>query len=100
MVGATDGATGDGGAVKVAPHGLIQTSGAGSTGLIAQSIGGGGGAAVAVDADGLVREPSVEQANTAPAPRTMLPRFPAYSVPQGAGSSGPVAATTGARQEG
>src|SRR3546814_9229156 len=66
MVGATDGATGDGGAVKVATHGIIQTSGAGSTGLIVQSIGGGGGAAVAVDADGLVREPIVEQANAAP----------------------------------
>src|SRR3546814_6236980 len=36
MVGATDGATGDGGAVKVATHGIIQTSGAGSTGLIVQ----------------------------------------------------------------
>src|SRR3546814_5316072 len=79
MVGATDGATGDGGAVKVATHGIIQTSGAGSTGLIVQSIGGGGGAAVAVEADGLVREPIVEQANAAPAPRTMLRRFAARS---------------------
>src|SRR3546814_20427335 len=86
MVGATGGATGDGGAVTVATHGIIQTSGAGSTGLIVQSIGGGGGAAVAVDADGLVREPIVEQANAAPAPRPLLRRFEAASVPQGAGS--------------
>src|SRR3546814_1600135 len=96
MVGATDGATGDGGAVKVATHGIIQTSGAGSTGLIVQSIGGGGGAAVAVDADGLVREPIVEQANAAPAPRTMLRSFAAASVPQGAGSGGAVDVTIGA----
>src|SRR3546814_19155710 len=69
------GATGDGGAVKVATHGIIQTSGAGSTGLIVQSIGGGGGAAVAVDADGLVREPIVEPAKATPPPRTTPPRF-------------------------
>src|SRR3546814_18464972 len=99
MVGATDGATGDGGAVKVATHGIIQTSGAGSTGLIVQSIGGGGGAAVAVDADGLVREPIVEQANAAPAPRPLLRSFAAASVPQGAGSGGAVAVTIGHSDE-
>src|SRR3546814_10731547 len=86
----------DGGAVKVATHGIIQTSGAGSTGRVVQSIGGGGGAAVAVDADGLVREPIVEQANAAPAPRTMLRSFAAASVPQGAGSGGAVDVTIGA----
>src|SRR3546814_10584999 len=96
MVGATDGATGDGGAVKVATHGIIQTSGAGSTGLIVQSIGGGGGAAVAVDARGLVAEPIVEQANGAPAPRPMRRSFAAASVPQGAGSGGAVDVTIGA----
>src|SRR3546814_16591590 len=74
----------------------MQTSGAGSTGLIVQSIGGGGGAAVAGDADGLVREPIVEQANAAPAPRTMLRSFAAASVPQGAGSGGAVDVTIGA----
>src|SRR3546814_13870202 len=60
------------------------------------SIGGGGGAAVAVDADGLVREPIVEQANAAPAPRTMLRSFAAASVPQGARSGGAVDVTIGA----
>src|SRR3546814_1195498 len=58
MVAATDGATADGGAGKVATHGIIQTSGDGSTGLMVQSSGGGSGAVAAGDAGGLegVRE--------------------------------------------
>src|SRR3546814_11223350 len=38
----------------------------------------------------------VEQANAAPAPRTMLRSFAAASVPQGAGSGGAVDVTIGA----
>src|SRR3546814_11733789 len=51
MVGATDGATGDGGAVMVATHGILQTSGAGSVRQHIQSITGGGGAAGVLVAD-------------------------------------------------
>src|SRR5690606_33577598 len=42
-LGGSGGASGDGGAVSVDNHGGIETLGAGSHGVFAQSIGGGGG---------------------------------------------------------
>jgi hypothetical protein len=42
-LGGTNGATGDGGDISVTNAGLVQTSGLRSHGVVAQSIGGGGG---------------------------------------------------------
>ncbi len=42
-LGASGGASGDGGAVTVTSSGAIMTSGAGAHGILAQTIGGGGG---------------------------------------------------------
>ncbi|WP_152523470.1 autotransporter outer membrane beta-barrel domain-containing protein [Sphingobium baderi] len=97
-VGTTGGATGDGGAVKVATNGVIQTSGAGSTALIVQSIGGGGGSAVAVDATGAVQQPNVVQASSAPAARTFstFSTFASLAAPAGVGDGGAVDVTIGA----
>jgi uncharacterized protein with beta-barrel porin domain len=47
-VGGADGSTGDGGVIEFTSQGVISTSGIGSAGVIAQSVGGGGGVASAV----------------------------------------------------
>ncbi|MEM7633219.1 MAG: autotransporter outer membrane beta-barrel domain-containing protein, partial [Pseudomonadota bacterium] len=45
------GASGDGGAVNVTSEGVIMTAGSGATGILAQSIGGGGGVGQICDDD-------------------------------------------------
>lgn len=49
-LGGNGGRGGDAGSVQVNQHGIIQTQGSGSTGLLAQSVGGGGGLASASEA--------------------------------------------------
>jgi uncharacterized protein with beta-barrel porin domain len=51
-LGATGGASGNGGAVKVKSLAAISTSGTDSHGIVAQSIGGGGGLFLGLDASG------------------------------------------------
>ena len=51
LLGGSSGTTGNGGAVNIIQNGSITTSGSGSVGIVAQSVGGGGGYVSTVSKD-------------------------------------------------
>ena len=61
-LGASNGASGNAGAVDVASSGIVVTTGAGAHGIVAQSIGGGGGFFQAFDSAGAMVTTNVQAA--------------------------------------